>query len=115
MEEQSESIRYNDSMFNENTMLVLLIVHTYMYSSAFELTTTSKKKRRVLDWRFFFRQSEYSLAVIGKNLSLFQRFLDGKQFNFIPVPILDIVHCFEMLVILPYQDFCTIHLQRQQE
>lgn len=75
-----------------------------------------RRKKSVTYWiGDFFRQSEYSLAVIGKNLSLFQRFLDGKQFNFIPVPILDIVHCFEMLFILPYQDFCTIHLQRQQE
>lgn len=54
MEEQSESIRYNDSMFNENTMLVLLIVHTYMYSSAFELTTTSKKKASRIGLEIFF-------------------------------------------------------------
>lgn len=35
-------------------MLVLLIVHTYMYSSAFELTTTSKKKASRIGLEIFF-------------------------------------------------------------
>lgn len=52
-----------------------------------------RRKKSVTYWiGDFFRQSEYSLAVIGKNLSLFQRFLDWKQFNFIPVPI--VLRCY---------------------